>query len=140
MRNAMRSLVLFVVLLVPVWAAADPTSGPEPTPAPALDPAAALQLRKTCADAMNANPTFADDIVRAADKDAAERRLAADTKQHDEAARHIATNERSVIVAYAAMWIVAAGFVIFLSKRQQALRGEIAQLRRDLDAAAKENA
>jgi hypothetical protein len=43
-----------------------------------------------------------------------------------------------VIMAYAAMWIIAAGFVIFLWMRQQALRNEIAQLKVDLDAATKD--
>jgi hypothetical protein len=138
MRNAMRSLVLLVVLLgMPLSAMAD-GSASDPPPVPPTAEAAAL--RKTCADAMNANPTFAADIVRAADKDAAERRLAADAQQHDDAARHIATNERHVILAYAAMWLVAVGFVLFLGKRQTALRAEIASLRRDLDAATKENA
>jgi hypothetical protein len=33
------------------------------------------------------------------------------------------------------MWIVAAAFVIFLWRRQQALKLEIAHLRRDLKAA-----
>jgi CcmD family protein len=41
-----------------------------------------------------------------------------------------------VILAYAAMWVIAAGFVLFLWRRQQALRSEIERLRRDLDAAA----
>jgi len=34
------------------------------------------------------------------------------------------------------MWIIAAAFVIFLWRRQQVLQAEIAQLRRDLEAAA----
>jgi len=153
------ALVLGVVALAPAWATADsgappaadsqpqppagsaaqlPTPSPAPAPAPAPAPDA-LALRKTCADAMNANPTFAIDIVEQADKVAAERRLAAEAKQHEEAARHIATNEKHVILAYAAMWLVAAGFVLFLARRQIALRREIAILRRDLDAATKEN-
>jgi len=150
------ALVLGVVALAPAWATADSGAAPPaadsqpqppagsaaqmPTPPPVPGPAPdALALRKTCADAMNANPTFAHDIVEAEDKAAAERRLAADAKQHEEAARHIATNEKHVILAYAAMWLVAAGFVLFLARRQIALRREIAILRRDLDAATKEN-
>jgi len=135
----MRNLVMLCVLvLAPAWAAADSGSGDVPVPAPAA--ADAAELRKVCAAALNADPSFAADIVKTADKAAAERRLAADSQQHDEAARHIATNERHVIVAYAAMWLVAVAFVLFLSRRQIALRREIAMLRRDLDAATKEHA
>ena len=54
-----------------------------------------------------------------------------------EAAAEIAKNEKHVILAYAAMWLVAAGFVLFLWRRQQALKIEIANLRRDLATAAK---
>jgi len=85
-----------------------------------------------------ADPTFAAAIVQVADKDAAERRLALDTAQHETAAKAIAKNERHVILAYAAMWVVAALFVLFLWRRQQALKLEIAHLRRDLDVATKD--
>lgn len=115
--------------------AADPGSGSaapsSPTAPTAAMPAvpSAEQLRETCAAAMNADPTFADSIVRSINEDT--------YKQHARAANAIAKNERHVILAYAAMWILAALFVIFLWRRQQHLKGEIAQLRRDLDAAAK---
>jgi len=42
-----------------------------------------------------------------------------------------------VILAYAAMWLLSVGFVLFLWRRQQGLRVEIGQLRRDLEAASK---
>lgn len=100
------------------------------TPAPA-----AADLRKTCVDAMNADPTFAAAIVTRADENAAKVRLKADLEQHEKAAAAIAKNERHVILAYAAMWIVAAGFLIFLWRRQQGLRLEILRLQRELDAA-----
>ena len=57
-------------------------------------------------------------------------------KIHEEANAHVQKNQKHVLWAYAAMWIVAAGFVIYLWRRQQALKLEIAQLRKDLDAAA----
>ena len=104
----------------------------------------AADLRKTCTDAMNADPTFAKDIVKitghTADPEIVkawctdEVTLAA----HQDAQYHVEKNERHVIYAYAAMWLVAAGFVVFLWRRQIALRGEIARLRADLDAAAKD--
>ena len=112
----MRKLVL-LFLLWPAWAFADGGRSPE-------------ELRQICADAMNADKTFAQDIVRT---------VSAKTAQaHLDAAKEIATNERHVILAYAAMWLVAAAFVIFLWRRQQLLRTEIARLRKDLDAAAAE--
>ena len=89
--------------------------------------------RKTCVAAMNANPEFAKSIVATADKQIDARTIAA----HEQAANNIAENERHVLLAYAAMWIIAALFVVYLWRRQQALRLEIAQLRKDLDAAGK---
>lgn len=93
-------------------------------------------MRKLCTDAMNADPTFAKAIVEVADKEAADRRLAATEAEHLDAAKHIAKDELHVILAYAAMWMIAAGFVVFLWRRQQALKAEIAQLRRDLEKEA----
>ena len=126
----MKTLALAIVL-VSATAAAD-------APAP---PAA----RQACTDAMNADPAFARDIVSVAlNREAVEPSAlcaSADTiKTHLDAAYHVAKNERHVILAYAAMWVIAAGFVVFLWRRQQLLRAEIAQLRKDLDAAAKEPA
>src|SRR5688572_23905333 len=106
-----------------------------PPPAPAPAPAAAADLRKLCVDAMNADPTFAPKIVEIADKAAAEKRLQLDLAQHEKAATAISKNQKHVILAYAAMWLVAAAFVMFLWRRQQALKNEIAQLKIDLDAA-----
>jgi hypothetical protein len=93
---------------------------PEPSPE---------ELRKTCADAMNKNPGFADDIVKTINEDTA--------RQHEKAAAAIAKNEKHVVLAYAAMWVIAALFLIFLWRRQRGLQTEIANLKRDLEAAAK---
>jgi hypothetical protein len=144
----MRTLILVVSLFVPALALAQqPTEPTPPAAAPSAPPAAAppaappaaapaapgrsaAELRQICADALNADPGFASDIVGTVNNQTRE--------QHLHAADAIAKNERHVILAYAAMWIVAAGFVIFMWRRQQALRGEIAMLRRDLEAATKE--
>jgi hypothetical protein len=91
--------------------------------------------RKACADAMNADPEFAKSIVATVDRQIDQRTIDA----HNMAAAQIAENERHVIYAYAAMWILAALFVGFVWYRQQMLRAELATLRRDLDAAAKES-
>jgi len=109
--------VILLLLMWPAFAFADGSGGRSPD-----------ELRQICADAMNANPTFAQDIVRT---------INAKTAQaHLDAANDIAKNEHHVILAYGAMWLVAAAFVIFLWRRQQLLRGEIARLRKDLDTAA----
>ena len=96
----------------------------------------APNLRKICTDAMNADPTFAKAIVEVADKEAAERRLAATEEEHRSAAEHVAKDQKHVILAYGAMWLIAAGFVVFLWRRQQDLKAEIAALRKDLEKEA----
>ncbi|HVK85859.1 MAG TPA: hypothetical protein VM513_17185 [Kofleriaceae bacterium] len=172
----MRVIIALWIALVPMVATAQPGSAgsaapaagssdapqavmpqvPEPAaPPPSAAPSAA-DLRKTCADAMNADPTFADAIVvatlrdrqwsweriSAVDPSGASALLAlkvnADTlRQHEQAANAIAKNEKHVVLAYAAFWVLAALFVVFLWRRQQGLKAEIAQLKRDLDAASK---
>lgn len=108
----------------------EPAAGaPGPVAPATVDPATA-DKRKICAEAMNADPSFALAVVKTINEKTA--------SQHVEAARRVAKNERHVILAYAAMWLVAAGFVLFLWRRQQHLKTEIANLRRDLDAAAKD--
>jgi len=130
-----------------------PNPEPNPTPAPAaagasdpggpVDPAA----RKACTEAMNADPRFADAIIRTA-----EMKIAPDKIQREQLLKDgrtigtheahnawVAKNQRHVIMAYAAMWVIAAGFVLFLWRRQQRLVGEIQQLRKDLDAATKDD-
>ena len=90
---------------------------------------------------MNADPTFAQDDRRPSPT-RTRRSIATSSRSqaHEDAAAHIDKNERHVIYAYAAMWIVAALFVIFLWLRQQKLNAEIIQLRADLDAAIKQPA
>lgn len=158
-------LVILVCMLVPALALAQPGSastgsggsapaagsgsapaagsGSAPAPAPESPPAPPpsepnAAARKACTDAMNADPMFEKAIVETADRKAAEARLEADRMQHEIAAAQIAKNEKHVILAYAAMWIIAAAFVFFLWRRQQMLRGEITQLKADLAAATKD--
>jgi len=106
------------------------------TPPPAAQAQPAPDARRLCAAAMNADPQFAAEIIKIADEKAAKQRDADTLAAHTDANAHVQKNERTVIYGYAAMWIVAAAFVIFLSRRQQALKTEIANLRRDLEAAA----
>jgi hypothetical protein len=109
---------------------------PVPVPAAPAPAPAAGDARSQCTAAMNADPRFAAEIVKIADEKAAVQRDADTVAAHNDAYFHIQKNERHVIYAYAAMWIIAAGFVLFLWRRQQALVHEIAHLRRDLEAAA----
>ena len=110
----------------------------EPAPAPAPPASAAGDARKACTDAMNADPQFAAAVIKIADEKAAKQRDDDLIAAHTAADMHVQKNERHVVYAYAAMWIVAAAFVIFLWRRQEVLKGEIANLRRDLEAAAED--
>ena len=114
----------------------------EPEPPVTGDAAA---LRKTCADAMNADPSFAEAIIKRAEIKLADKvnrdqvmKDLCTIKMHEDEQDRFARNEKHVILAYAAMWILACGFVVYLWRRQQRLTEEIAQLRRELDAAEKE--
>jgi hypothetical protein len=125
----MTKLVVLFALAFCAVASAQPATPPAP-------PAAASPARQACVDAMNADPEFAKSILATVDKQIDQRTIDA----HVKAADQIAENEQHVIFAYAAMWIIAVVFVVFMWRRQQALKTELAQLRKDLDAAAKESA
>jgi hypothetical protein len=92
---------------------------------------------QTCLAALDADAEFRSSAQTAAVEAAATERLALTKQEHEAAAAAIAKNEKHVIYAYAAMWLLSAGFLLFLWRRQQGLKTEIAQLKRDLDAAAK---
>ncbi len=84
--------------------------------------------KQTCVDAMNADPAFAKSIAATFD-----RQIDAEiVNVHKAAQEHVHTNEQHVIYAYIAMWVIAVGFVVFLWRRQVALRGEIDRLRDEL--------
>jgi hypothetical protein len=95
-------------------------------------------LREQCTKAMNADPGFAKSIVIVAENQYRKARLQQIDKENCTIAVHqaeekaIAKNERHVILAYAAMWVIAAGFLMMLWRRQQRLVAEIGQLHRDL--------
>lgn len=121
-----------VSLVLLVGVASAQTDAPAP-PAPAAAPAG--DARAACTQAMRSDPKFAAEIVKIADARAQVQRDEDTVKAHEDANLHIQKNERHVIIAYAALWIVAALFVVFLWRRQAALTTEIANLRRDLEAA-----
>lgn len=100
------------------------------------------QLEKTpeglaCIDAVNGIDDFRSASSTVADTEAAKRLADEVELQHEHAAKAIAKNQKHVVLAYAALWLLAAGFLLFLWRRQQALKTEIANLKRDLDAATK---
>jgi hypothetical protein len=124
----------------PAPPAADPAPPATGSAAPAGDPS---ELRKICAAAMNTNEGFARSIIKnALETDRVTVKAMCESvdtiKTHQDAVAHVEKNERHVIGAYAAMWVIAALFLLYLHRRQQRLKAEIAQLRHDLDAAAKD--
>ncbi|HEY5924483.1 MAG TPA: hypothetical protein VIV11_22550 [Kofleriaceae bacterium] len=142
----MNKLIVILILGLSAVAAAQPGSAAQPPqpgsaaqPAPPADqpppPPAPNDARAACSAAMNADPAFAKSIIATVDAKSDAKIL----EMHQQAAGQVAENQRHVIYAYAAMWILAAGFVAFMWWRQQALKAELAQLRRDLDAAAKDS-
>ena len=92
---------------------------------------------QVCLAALASVPDFQKSTADTALEDAANELVANTKRQHEAAAMAIAKNEKHVVLAYAAMWLLSVGFVLFLWRRQQGLRTEIAQLRRDLEAASK---
>jgi hypothetical protein len=125
-------LVMFVLARVAAADGSGSATHPEDPPAmPSATPTAA-QLRQICADAMNADPSFKAAIQNSIDKQIDQQVLAA----HEDADLHIQKNEKHVIIAYAALWALAALFVVFLWLRQLGLKREIDALKRDLEAAA----
>lgn len=116
-------------------AAAPAPAGEAPAAAGATNPDA----HKVCVDALNADPELAKRVLATYEKKTIEKLDQDVIEAHTAAAAQIAENERHVIYAYAAMWIVAALFLIYMWMRQRALKAELVALRRDLDAAAKES-
>ncbi|HUQ08072.1 MAG TPA: hypothetical protein VM261_36505 [Kofleriaceae bacterium] len=57
------------------------------------------------------------------------------TQIHVQASREVSTNNRHVVMAYAAIWLIAVGFVVLLWRKQQALRAEIERLSKELSKA-----
>jgi hypothetical protein len=129
----MKKLIVLVCLAFSGIAAAQ--EGPPPGTPGGRELNAVGTAKQACVDAMNADPTFAKSILDTVDKQIDQKTIDA----HQNADYHIQKNQKHVILAYAAMWVIAALFVVFLWRRQQYLKSEIAALRRDLEAASKES-
>ncbi len=90
---------------------------------------------------MNADPQFAQDLLRVLDEKKVVELNKAQEKFANiqiEAGARVAKNQRHVIMAYAVMWIAAAMFLLFLWRRQKSLRDQIDALRSDLASALKD--
>ncbi len=59
---------------------------------------------------------------------------------HEKESATFTRNNQHVILAYAAIWVLTAGFVVFLWMRQQKLKTELARLTADLAKATKDEA
>ena len=105
-----------------------------PPPAP-QSPA---EFRQACEAAMQADKDWDADLFAKVQAWHANELLDQSQAAHEADAAEIAKNKKHVILAYAAMWVIAAGFLIFLWRRQQGLRAQIADLKRDLDVAIKD--
>lgn len=124
----MKKLVLAVLLLLSGTVFAD---APPPEPAAMGTPTTAPALVQQCRDALNADPAFKAQIANKLGIQLDAEIL----KVHQDADAAVKLNERHVIYAYAAMWIAAALFLIYLLFRQQSLKRDIAALRKDLEEA-----
>jgi hypothetical protein len=112
-----------------------PDQQPVPVPAaPAID-------RAACTAAIAADDAWArelvttEQMVRIVKNIHGEELVAMSRAAAVKDAESIAKNKRHVIAAYAAMWLLSVAFLVFLWRRQAGLRGQIAQLERDLAAA-----
>lgn len=117
--------------------AAAPTPAPgaaAPTPAPgAQGGATPLALKHTCMAAINNDQEWTNEL-----RGMVQKRMTFEA--HDADAKLIALNKRHVVMAYAALWLLAVGFLLMQWRRQQALREQLEALRRELGAALQENA
>jgi CcmD family protein len=99
-------------------AAAPPAGGGEPYRS---------AMRSQCEDEIEKDADWRADI-----------KLRIAPEVHAEDAQQMLTNRRHVVMAYAALWVLVAGFVVFMWMRQRGLQAEIERLEREIAQAAKE--
>ena len=151
-----RIAVIAVVMGIAATAGAQPNAGSgSAAPAPIMTPpppaggelqtqcaqlakAEPKWFRETCTAAIQADKDWNADLFEEVRKWNATQLLEQTDAAHQADAKAIATNKKHVVGAYAAMWLVAVVFLVMLWRRQQGLVTQIAQLKRDLDAALKD--
>jgi CcmD family protein len=111
-------LILFVLLLVTAVSSAD--KGPP-------EPAYVSPDRARCEEELGKDKAWHEDL---------ELQLY-DNVHRTESATFTRNNEH-VILAYGAIWVLTAGFVVFVWMRQNRLKAEIARLTADVAKATKE--
>jgi CcmD family protein len=119
-------------------AAEPPGSNPGPIePAVAAPPAGAgtasyhSPMRTACEDELAQDPDwFANLKARLSEQ--------INRNVHVDAARYASQNNKHVVAAYAVFWVLTAGFVLLMWRRQRGLQAELTRLERELGRALKE--
>jgi hypothetical protein len=99
--------------------------------APTADGVTPPELKRTCMDAINSDQQWTNELAAIIEKRVR-------FQVHNAEAELIAMNKRHVVMAYAALWLIAIGFLVMQWRRQQALKRQIETLTRDLESAIKE--
>jgi CcmD family protein len=124
-------IALFIACVTSVaLAGVTPVAAQEPGAAAAATGDAPYRsaMRSQCEDEMAKDADWRADVKL---------RLAPDV--HAEDAQQMLTNRRHVVMAYAALWVLVAGFVVFMWMRQRGLQAEIARLEREIVQATKDS-
>lgn len=119
-------------MLIALFVTCVATAALSAAPAAAQDAAASGEpyrsaMRSQCEDEIEKDADWRADI-----------KLRIAPEVHAEDAQQMLANRRHVVMAYAALWVLVAGFVVFMWLRQRGLQAEIARLEREIAQAAKE--
>ncbi len=114
--------LVIVSLLVLAVSAAYADQAPAPPPYASPD-------RAHCEDELRKDLAWHDDLE-----------LQLYDNVHRTESEQFTTNNRHVVLAYAAIWLLTVGFVVFMWMRQGKLKREIARLSADLAKATKDEA
>lgn len=128
----MRTIIVCIAVILAATAAAAPVAAQPASPAaqpapPAGQPSYHSPMRLQCEDELRKDldwyGTLKEQCYAAIQSDAV---------------NYATTNQRHVFLAYAAFWLLTLGFVVHLWRRQQALRGEVVRLERELARALRD--
>jgi CcmD family protein len=106
--------------------AAAPAATPPASPAAGGEPYRST-MRSQCEDELEKDADWRADV-----------KLRIAPEVHAEDAQQMLTNRRHVVMSYAALWVLVAGFVVFMWLRQRGLLAEIERLEREIAQAAKD--
>jgi hypothetical protein len=132
-----RLLIALFIACVASVALADvaPAAAQEPGATPGAGAPAAATAGAPYRSAMRSQ--CEDELARDADW-RADVKLRLAPEVHAEDAQQMLTNRRHVVMAYASLWVLVAGFVVFMWMRQRSLQAEIARLEREIVQATKD--